>query len=257
MSPAFWVLWAVGIGLQIALLKKIVFGKFYRQLPVLSTYVVILFLTALVDAFVLIDIGHWKGSPAARIYWFNDTLRQCGLLAAILAQMSRISGKRGRGLRIVSIALAAIFIGIAFVYHTETGTERWTSLVRNLSFLAVICNLALWMRLLRSRLSGNADPNQLALGRLFFALSAGAGIQLAGEAVGQSVRAIALQHRSHLFINVGNYVLVLSHLLCLAVWLSALRAAQARAALPAPAAASDEEQEKPPIDDRRAASHHR
>jgi uncharacterized membrane protein YsdA (DUF1294 family) len=82
-----------------------------------------------------------------------------------------------------------------------------TQFSRNVGFLAVILNLVLWAALLKHR-----RPDQTLL-----MVSGGIGIQMAGKAIGHSLR----QWRPT--VTTGDLVIVLSHLLCLYIWWQAFR----------------------------------
>jgi hydrogenase-4 membrane subunit HyfE len=83
-----------------------------------------------------------------------------------------------------------------------------TQLSRDLGFLAVILDLALWAVLIQSR-----RPD-----RTLLMVSAGMGIQMAGKAIGHSLRQL-----SRSAIVPGNLIIVLSGLLCLYIWWQAFR----------------------------------
>lgn len=225
MNPAFWILWAVCVALQVVLIQKMIRGGIYRQAPVLLCYLLVLFITGMVDVMLLIDVGGWGSDAyAARIYWLNDSIRQCGLLAVIVSIMYRIGARSGTA-RLWPVCLVLAFLLIGVIYRIETPKQRWTDFLRNVSFFAVLLNWGLWARLIKQ--SRGAITGLFARGELparaALAFSAGAGIQLAGEAVGQSIRSIAFKHRWDAVVDAANYLLVLAHLACLVVWLVSVR----------------------------------
>jgi hypothetical protein len=89
-----------------------------------------------------------------------------------------------------------------------------TQLSRNLGFLAVILNLVLWAVLIKSQ---RAD-------RTLLMVSGGIGIQMAGKAIGHSLRQL-----SRSTIVAGDLTIVLSGLLCLYIWWQAFRPSGQRA----------------------------
>ena len=95
---------------------------------------------------------------------------------------------------------------MAFTRDAET--NLWmTRFVRNLSFGAAVVNLGVWFYMISS---GRRKLTTLLL--------AGAlGIQMTGEAIGQSLRQILPQQYA-----IGNGVSVLSHFPCMAIWWRAL-----------------------------------
>jgi F0F1-type ATP synthase assembly protein I len=83
-----------------------------------------------------------------------------------------------------------------------------TKLARNLSFCSVILNLALWAVLIKAR---HTD-------RRLLLISGGLGVQMAGKAIGHSLRQVSAST-----VLAGNLVYVLSHLACMYIWWQAFR----------------------------------
>ena len=83
-----------------------------------------------------------------------------------------------------------------------------TNLSRNLGFLAVVLNLVLWAVLIQYR---RGD-------RTLLMVAGGMGLQMAGKAIGHSLRQL-----SPSTAVAGNLIIVLSHLLCLYIWWQGFR----------------------------------
>jgi hypothetical protein len=150
----------------------------------------------------------------AKVFYINDLLRQAMVFILVISLVYRAltthAGKRwlGRWIVIGATLLAAIFISYALLNSTHGFIRPMTNAIRNLSVTAMVMNLILWMLLLSSR----------TLDRRLLTVTSGLGIQMAGEAIGQSLRLMAKS-----LTPFGNFVLIASHFLCLAIWISAFR----------------------------------
>jgi uncharacterized membrane protein YsdA (DUF1294 family) len=103
---------------------------------------------------------------------------------------------------------SVLFAALSLYFSRKHLLDLWmTQFSRNVGFLAVILNLILWAALLKRR---RPDPTLLLL-------SGGMGIQMAGKAIGHSLRQLRLT------VTTGDLVIVLSHLLCLYIWWQAFR----------------------------------
>lgn len=215
MTTPFWLLWGVGVVLQLLLLHIMVAQNYYRKFPGVFAFSVILVLTGVVDTTLLITSGHWT-IHARNLYWADDLARQVFFATAVISliyQALRDDPKRNRWrIRLVGLSVGVGTVSL-LVHHQKLVNFWLTPVARDISFYALLMNLFLWASLMRSP---KAD-------RLMLLLSCGVGLQMAGEAIGQSFRAIGLSYRSRPWIDFGNVVLVLAHLLCLYVWWRAFR----------------------------------
>jgi hypothetical protein len=202
-----------------ALLLHLLFTRgHWRRFRLLTVYCVILFATGIIDATLLLDFGGWSDGGKL-IYWINDSLRQFFLVLLLIALTFDTLG-HGPGVRRnqVAIIMAIILIagGSLLAYRTDDlrDVSRWlTPVIRNLSFGAALINLVLWCSSIKSRTAS----------RLLLFLSCGIGIQMAGEAIGQSLRWIAHQNAGNLLLTMaGNLLLAASHIFCLFIWRHAL-----------------------------------
>ena len=198
----------VGLLLQILVVRVMLRGA-YRRYGVLFGYTLVLFVTTAIEAAAFF----WPRYAAIQStdYWIFDSLRQVFLYAVVISLIfsaSDHSSKRasfGRLLILGSVLFAAL--SLYFTYGHVF--DRWmTRFSRNVGFLAVILNLVLWATLLKHR-----RPDQILL-----LVSGGLGIQMAGKAIGHSLRQL-----SRSTVTTGDLVIVLSHLLCLYIWWQAFR----------------------------------
>lgn len=204
--------------MQLTLLYQMYVRGSVRAFPFLTVYLSILFVTGIIDLTFFVDAGGWsKTDLGSTVYWVDDTLRQLSLLLVVISMAYRASEHSRSAAtqrRALALALTLVALGSFLFYHQDQVSRWLTPFIRNLSFMAVIFNLVVWMRMARGRLD-----------RAVALISAGIGLQMAGEAIGQSLRTISFSHYHGSFFvaNVGNLFLSLSHLLCLFVWMRALR----------------------------------
>ncbi len=218
-----WALWAVGATLQILVLSSLLRGP-YKNFPFVFVYSLSLFLTTVVEVAALMEIGHFTPTTT-RYYWANDAVRQLLLFCVVIHFIYKAMGassrkKRVRGLLI----LGAILLTVASaLIHREEDFSFWlTKVSRDLNFSAAILDLILWSLLISLT---ERDAGLLMV-------SGGLGVQFTGAAIGHSIRQLARASRSRAMVNTGNFILVLSHFLCLYVWWRAFRTAEATRRVP-------------------------
>ncbi|WP_321472682.1 hypothetical protein [uncultured Paludibaculum sp.] len=155
------------------------------------------------------------GTPLfAKVYYIDDLLRQLLVFILVISLVYRAltaqSSKLwlGRWLIVGATLLAVTFVSYALFHSAQGFIRPMANAVRNLSVTAMVMNLILWMLLLSSR----------TMDRRLLTVTSGLGLQMAGEAIGQSLR---LMNRA--LLPLGNFVLIGSHLLCLIIWISAFR----------------------------------
>lgn len=180
-----------------------------RRFHVLFAYVVVLFLTTVIDGAAFYSPALY--ARTATNYWVTDAVRQALIFLVVLSFTGQALDRSGQAtaFRRILWAGAAAFVAVSLYATRDAGFNLWmTSFSRNLGFLAVILNLVLWMALLRQR----------GRERILLAVTGGMGIQMAGKAIGHSLRQLTPSTPL-----AGDLVLVLSHLLCLYIWWSAFR----------------------------------
>lgn len=204
-----WILLSsLGITFQVLVVAAML-RRWVGRFRVLFAYVVVLFLTTVMEAAAFYSTHVY--AQTLSYYWLNDTIRQ-GLI--FLVVLSFIGQALDRSASAVALRRAlwfgaALFVAISLYLTKGPGINVWmTSFSRNLGFLAVLLNLVLWAVLLRYRRSQ----------RLLLAVSGGMGIQMAGKAIGHSLRQLTPAAP-----EAGDFVLVLTHILCLYIWWTAFR----------------------------------
>ena len=208
MRNIWLLLSGAGLALQFLLIRELA-GRAMRMFPVFTAYAVTLFLVSVVMVAAL-----WNDDlfgSANRYYWALEAIIQ---ILIFLVVISLIYGAMDRSekrvvVRRVLIGGALLFVCVSLYFTRDPRPGRWmTQLSRNLGFLAVILNLVLWAVLIQSE---RAD-------RTLLMVSGGMGIQMAGKAIGHSLRQF-----SRSAIVPGDLIIVLSHLLCLCIWWQAFR----------------------------------
>lgn len=202
-------LWTVPIIAEWVILVLIISGLLrgsYKDFPFLFGYLLAVLLGSVAGSASYFD-------PALRLeyvrhYWIAETVQEILVFCLVISLIHRTV--KGRGRRRLWFVLGLIVIAVsAFQGMPKGNFNRWmTELSRNLSFCAVLLNLILWMALIRHK----PEDHRLLL------ISGGLGVQMAGKAIGHSLRQMA---RS--LIIPGNLLIVLSHLLCLYIWWQAFR----------------------------------
>ncbi len=204
-----WILLSsVGITLQILVIAAMLRG-WVRKFRVLFIYIVVLFLTTVMEAAAFYSPKIYTQTEAN--YWAIDALRQALIFLMVLSFTGQALERTARAsaLKRLLAAGAALFVGLSLYGTRAPDINYWmTSFSRNLGFLAVVLNLVLWAALLRYRRGE----------RLLLAVSGGMGIQMAGKAIGHSWRQMTPSAPA-----AGDLILVLTHILCLGVWWAAFR----------------------------------
>ncbi|MBC8167938.1 MAG: hypothetical protein H7Y20_18975 [Bryobacteraceae bacterium] len=205
------MLWAVGVGLQYLVLSTLLHGP-WRQLPVLLAYLICLTTTTLADIFLQKVLG--LKSPGYRTYyWTAELARQTLLLALVVSFLARVVpiGRSRRMLVRIAVVAATLFWCGSLWLNWQPQLNLWMTLVvRNLSFCSAVLNLCLWFALISGE---RRDTSHLLL-------TGGLGLQMTGEAIGQSLRQLFPILPPGL---AGALLTIFSHFLCLVIWWQAIR----------------------------------
>jgi len=202
MGPAYilqllsYVLWFPLKILGIAALLRV--GV--RRYPLIFTYSVATFLFAAAE--LPLSLTYLSGSHGGEdrykyLHWIEEGLTYVLILAVVISLIHRATSKLlpRRIIRLALVAGGFLFIAVSFLIHYDSKEQLgvWmTPWTRDLNVCAAILDLALWGLLLRSR---EKDSTLLLL-------TGGMGISFAGEAIGTSIRNIALMKRSlNLFLS--------------------------------------------------------
>jgi hypothetical protein len=165
----------------------------------------------------------WAAFAFPAVHWFNVVVMQVLVYAVVMSLIYQATGQL-RSRRIVRVSLIAgaiLFAGISFLIQWDpalnTGTFM-TSWTRDLDVCSAILDMALWAMLIAAR----EKDHRLLL------LSGGLGIQFTGDAIGRSIRQLALRTRSHGVSLSGAVLMMLADLTFLYIWWQALRTAPVR-----------------------------
>lgn len=202
-----WALWAIGLTLQYLVVAALLQGP-YREFRAVLVFVVALLITTITDIAANFTIG--RGNSVFRhYYWSAELVRQSALFAVVVSLFLSVL-RRGRPrlalLRLAAIA-AVLFWGGTLLFLYDPDINLWmTKVVRNLSFGSALLNLFVWFTLISGQ---EKDARRLLI-------AGGLGLQMTGEAIGQSVR--HLLGSSSYVLLAGSLVIVLTHFLCLLIW---------------------------------------
>ncbi len=205
----------------------------YRRFPFIFAYVLaeLLVVAAEIPAYWAVYHGV-KSATNQRSWLYNldEVILQVLIYAVVISLIYKATAslQARRTVRIAVIAGAILFAGASFLLHyfsPHTNTGTWmTPWTRDLNFCSIILDLALWVLLISAR------DKDVAL----LLVSGGLGIRFTGEAVGESLRQLAIKRRSHAISYTGSLLITFVDLLCLFVWWQAFRA---KAPLKVPAGA--------------------
>lgn len=207
MKPGLlqWVLWAVGLTLQSAVLRAILRGP-WRRFPVVLLFIAVLMLSTVADVAALMMVSSTRVSFA--YYWSAELLRQSALFAAAVSLTSHLvtQARTRRNLAMLIVTGAVLFWSASVFLSYDPVLNTWMSMVvRNLSFGSAALNLLLWFGLI------SRESRDLQL----FLIAGGLGIQMTGDAIGQSLRVLFPRRDTAL---VGSLLVVMAHFLCLLIW---------------------------------------
>jgi hypothetical protein len=195
----------------------------YRRFPFILAFVVAEFLAVAAEIPAYWAYYHHVKNATSQktlLFALNEVVLQVLIYAVVVSLIyqatARLKSRRVVALGVVAGAIA--FAGISFAIHragpgVTTGTwfTQWT---RDLNFCSAILDLGLWTLLISSR---QKDSRLLMI-------SGGLGIRFTGEAIGDSIRQLAIKHRSTPLSLTGSVLVTLVDLLCLFIWWQALRA---------------------------------
>ncbi len=208
MRPVWILLSSIGMVLQLLLIAAMLKGAF-RRFQFVFAYAVVLFLTTVIEASAFYNANLF--SRAARYYWMIDAGRQALIFLLVMSLIYGALGpnpKRPSIRHLLSVA-ASLFVLVSLYFTWDPRIGHWmTDLSRNLGFLAVLLNLILWAVLIQFKRED----------RTLLTVSGGMGIQMAGKAIGHSLRQLSKSTEV-----AGDLIIVLSHLLCLYIWWQVFR----------------------------------
>ncbi|MCE5307765.1 MAG: hypothetical protein LLG20_08980 [Acidobacteriales bacterium] len=214
MNVLQWAFIVAGAVVQLLLIAVLVRGS-YRTFPFLFAYAVAAFLATAVEVAAILDLMGWS-AYTYKYYWINDLILQSLIMLLVLSlvyQSMRDNPKRPFTIRLLALGVVIVAASSLAMHWSEPLNERMTDVARNLSFSAVLLNLVLWMSLLKRRLP---DTRLLVI-------SGALGIQMAGQAIGHSLRQLAAPRRSVPLVMSGNIMIAAAHVMCLYLCWQTLR----------------------------------
>ena len=194
----------------------------YRRFPFVLAFVVAEFLA--VAAEIPAYWAVYRGVKHAKVeqgwlFVLDEVVLQA-LIYAVVISLIYQAAKRLKSRRVVALGVvtgAILFAGVSFLVHQAGGSSVWGVWVvpwsRDLNFCSAILDLGLWTLLISAR---QKDSTLLMI-------SGGLGIRFTGEAIGSSLRQLAIRHRSIPLSLTGGIMGTFVDLLCLFIWWRALR----------------------------------
>jgi hypothetical protein len=191
--------------------------SYFAIYPVLFLYVVSFLLASVAEWAIVLKVYSMSADAYIAYYWTNEFALQTLLFLVMLSFIYRAwEGVPRRLETCAGVAILVVLgtVGSVLGSAADAPMKVWlTQLSRNLSFASALLNFLLWAALIKNR----SRDSQLLL------LSAGLGVVTTGKAVGHSLRALSRETQT-----LGNTTIVLTQLLCLAVWWWSLRSVPAR-----------------------------
>jgi hypothetical protein len=192
-----WIAFAIGLILQVLLIRTLLRGSI-RQYPILLLLIVTEFLSSVISAAANLDL-RWT-TQTARYFWISEII-QFALIYLCLVQIlyQTLEGRSERSRLVYVVMGGVLFAGLSTVQAYDVRPQLWmTQLMRNLSFGSMLTAALVWSLSVRR-------PNRQRL-----LIVAGLGAQLAGTAVGHSLRQL-----SRSTVTAGNLILLGCYLLFL------------------------------------------
>lgn len=215
------IFWAIGIPLSVLVIAALLRGG-YRLFPVLFVYQIVDFLMTVagLPTYIAYYFYHDGGAKfrMGQWFWWDEMLMQPLVYAVVVSLIYRATVKAASRwlVRSALIGGAVLVAGASFLYHyhPQIPMGDWMAFwMRDLTFSSAILDLALWALLLASRVRNL----QLLM------VSGGLGMQFTGEAIGESLRSMAVQHHSHTLSFAGSFVTTVVDLAALYIIWQAFR----------------------------------
>lgn len=216
----FLALGTCGMLLQVLVIYAMTRTSF-RRFGGIFFYLLVLFLTSIADMAVFFELADWP-EWYRRYYYVNNVIRHFAGFVAVISLIYVATAEHPRRQAFRLKLLAGTVAVIAATFLATPGPMRgiyMTKVARNLSFATVVLNLVLWFSLIRVR---ERD-------RRLFLVSGGLGLNMAGEAIGQS-----MFYLSESLVFPANLISIGSHLLCLVIWWHAFRRGESPARVSRP-----------------------
>ncbi len=200
-----WIAFTLGLALQ-AVLLTILVRHYVRQYPFLLLLLTTQLLGAAMIAATQLEFVGWTRSTM-RFYWISEAVQFALIFFCLTHMLYQTMGGEGRGRLPTFLLGGLVFSALCTAQAYHANLNYWmTQLVRNFSFGSMFAALTVWTLSIR-------NPNRQRL-----LVVAGLGIQLAGSAIGHSLRQL-----SRSTVPFGNVILTVCYLLFLFTLWRALR----------------------------------
>ena len=214
----------IGIPLQILTIHAML-RKSYAEFPFVFAYVIGSFVAAVVEA--PLSLAYYRNADDKSVgyiyalwYWIDEAVLEVLVFTVVLSLVYYATAKlpSRRLIRAALLVAALLFVGTTFAVTYQPGASHqgiWlTPWFRDVKFGAAVLDLALWAMLLTSR-----EKDQ----RILF-LSCGLGIMFAGQAIGESIRSLAIARELHVVATVGGLLGLASDIAMMYLWWRTFRA---------------------------------
>ena len=193
----------------------------YRRFPILLVYAIFEFLTTVLEIPPALDaaLGIRRTSNTLQgLYWPIDILIQILLnlvvISLVFLATERLAFRRSLRLALIVVTILVAVGSFAAFYDPALHPAKWiTPWDRNMNFIAAVLDLALWALLIAQR----DRDTQLLL------LSGGLGIQLAGDAIANSIQQLGIQTNLKAVFFTGSILRMIAFLMFQYIWWQALR----------------------------------
>jgi hypothetical protein len=188
----------------------------YRRFPFVLIYVVVDFLTSVIELQPVLASNGAKNPELTHvytyIYYWNERIIQVLIFLIVISMVhGAIRSRARRTLLPLLIAATGLFAGVTFAIHFDAKAPLGTWMIpwtRDLNFGAAVLDLGLWTVLIASR---EKDYRTLMV-------AGGLGIQFTGGAIGQAFRGLSPTGAA-----VMSALMYLTNLMCLYMWWQAFR----------------------------------
>jgi len=206
MASVYLCVGLLGVAAEVWVLHTLIRSQHSRFAGV-GFCLAVLLLTDIADGVSYLSGGGWT-EWYVEYYYLNNAARILSRLAALvsLAYLASTVHTRGTALLKILLGAVAVIAASALLASGSWPHEYMIEATRNLSFASVILNTMLWLSLIKNRTS----DTQL------FLVSGGLGLNMAGEAIGQSLLQMADVYA--LLVHAGGVFVIGSQLLCLFIW---------------------------------------
>jgi hypothetical protein len=204
-----------------------------RRYPLILTYLVCTFLIGVAQAPAALAYhrSYRQGEWLQVVQTAGEVTAYALLLLVVFSLIYQATSHFGgrRMTRTILTAVPLLVIAISFLIHYNpkeplgVWVTRWT---RDLKFCAAVLDMALWSLLLMTR---NRNARLLLL-------TGGMGVMFAGNAIGESVKSLAIARRSNTLFLVGAGLSAAADLAFLFIWWRSFRDGEGRRQTPARAA---------------------